>query len=476
MSGQITRREVLKRGLVGAAGLTFLPAVIAACNSSPSPSPTATPVATPTLAATPTPVPATPTPAPTPADFLARKLNGTLTVASNHTDPAEVAGMAAIDAAFTAVTGVTPTVNNADHNVFADQINFYIGPDANDVFTWYSGFRMQILAEKGQVSPIDDVWAAVSANYTAAFARTVTGNDGHVYGIPVDYYPWCVFYRKSVWAAKGYTVPETWIEFLALCAQMKKDGLTPLAFGDQGGWPAMGWFDILNLRLNGYDFHVALLTGQAKWTDARVTAVFEAWRKLIPFYPADFVTLTWQKECDTLVSKKAGMFFVGLFLTGEVSTVDKTGAILADIDFFAFPYFGNEFDAEKALDAPVDIWMMTPTSPTLPADLDNARAYLEFWAKGSTQVLMYKNQPGLIPAASDADPSSFDALTKRAVSIVGQAQRITHFMDRDTRPDFAGTNGAQAFLLTFLNHPSQDLARFQQSIQDFWDKLPAYGG
>jgi multiple sugar transport system substrate-binding protein len=89
---------------------------------------------------------------------------------------------------------------------------------------------------------------------------------------------------------------------------------------------------------------------------------------------------------------------------------------------------------------------------------------------------MYKNQPGLIPTASDADPSSFDALTKRAVSIVGQAQRITQFMDRDTRPDFAGTNGAEAFLSSFLNHPSQDLSRFQQSIQDFWDKLPAYGG
>ena len=33
---------------------------------------------------------------------------------------------------------------------------------------------------------------------------------------------------------------------MALCKQMKKDGLVPIAFGDKDGWPAMGTFDILN--------------------------------------------------------------------------------------------------------------------------------------------------------------------------------------------------------------------------------------
>ena len=31
--GPVTRREVLKKGLIGAAGLTVLPAVIAACST-----------------------------------------------------------------------------------------------------------------------------------------------------------------------------------------------------------------------------------------------------------------------------------------------------------------------------------------------------------------------------------------------------------------------------------------------------------
>ena len=39
-AGQVTRREVLKKGLIGAAGLTVLPTVIAACSSTATTAPT----------------------------------------------------------------------------------------------------------------------------------------------------------------------------------------------------------------------------------------------------------------------------------------------------------------------------------------------------------------------------------------------------------------------------------------------------
>jgi multiple sugar transport system substrate-binding protein len=68
------------------------------------------------------------------------------------------------------------------------------------------------------------------------------------------------------------------------------------------------------------------------------------------------------------------------------------------------------------------------------------------------------------------------SLTKKAVEIVSSAKKITQFMDRDTRPDFAGANGMQSFLLTFLKNPNQDLTALQASIQKFWDALPAYSG
>jgi multiple sugar transport system substrate-binding protein len=233
----------------------------------------------------------------------------------------------------------------------------------------------------------------------------------------------------------------------------------------------MGTFDILNLRINGYQFHVDLMSGKEKWTDAKVTTVFQKWAEIVPFHAKDYAGLTWQNAADTLVQKKSGMYLLGLFVTAQFAAT-KVQADLDDVDFFPFPTLGTTFDAEGALDAPIDIWQISSKSANLAAETDSAKAYMEFWAKGSTQILMFQNQPGLIPAANDADTSTYSALQKKAVEIVSKATRITQFLDRDTRPDFAGANGMQSFLQTFLKNPTQDLAAFQKTIQAFWDQLP----
>jgi len=396
---------------------------------------------------------------------------GTVTVGSNQSDTSATGGprkgMADVTAAFEKASGSTVKVNTVDHGTFQDQISSYLQGTPEDAFTWFSGHRMRFFAAQGLATPIDDVWNKVKGNYTSAFAEAVKGNDGHVYGIPVDYYPWAVFYRKSVFAQHGYKIPTNWDDFKALASQMKKDGLVPIAIADKDGWPAQGTFDILNLRLNGYDFHVGLLNGKQKWTDPKVTNVFKKWAEITPYYNDGVAGMTWQQGADLLIQKKAAMTVLGLFVSQQFPASD-----IADLDFFAFPDMGTQYDAEKALDAPIDVMMLSKRSPTLNNDLATAKSYLEFWAKGSTQVTMYHSAPGFIPAAGDADTSSFDPLTKKAVQIVSQAKRITQFFDRDSRPDYAGPNGMQQFLLTFLSNPQANPTSLQNTMQQFWDSLP----
>jgi multiple sugar transport system substrate-binding protein len=455
----VSRRTVLK-GLAGAAGLVSIPAIIAACSSASSSS---APSAAATTGAAQSAAP--------PSSAGASTAVGALSVGSYNSDPAPKSGMEAIDAAFLASTGTSVTLNTVDHNTFQDQISNYLGATPDTVYTWFSGFRMKFFADQGLTTAIDDVWAKVKDNYTAGFANSVVGNDGKVYGVPVDYYPWAIFYRKSLFADKGYTVPATWDDLIALCKKMQTDGLTPIAFGDKDGWPAQGTFDILNLRLNGYDFHVGLMAGKEKWTDPKVTAVFQKWAEFLPYHAKDYAGLTWQNAADTLVQKKSGMYLLGLFVSAQFSAT-KDPADLADLDFFPFPSLGTQYDAEKALDAPIDTIQISAKSPKLAAELDAAKAYLEYWSKGATQLIMFKNQPGLIPTATDADTSGYSDLQKKAVAIVSQAQKITQYFDRDTRSDFAGANGAQSLLQKFLANPTQDLPTYQKSIQDFWNQLP----
>jgi multiple sugar transport system substrate-binding protein len=451
----VSRRQVLKGGAAVAA-LGGVSAFLAACASSATPSPAA-----------PTQAPESMAPE-SMAPESAAPVSGNITIGSNYSDEVPKNAFQQMVDAFTQETGITAKINTVDHGTFQDQISSYLQATPDDVFTWFSGYRMRFFAAQGLAEDISDVWATVGSNYSEAFKVGSTGDDGKQYFIPIYNYPWAVFYRKSLFADKGYTIPTTLDEFKTLAKKMQADGLIPMAFGDSDGWPAMGTFDIINLRQNGYDYHVGLMAGTEKWTDDRTKQVFEIWKDLLPYYQEGASGRTWQDAAQALVQKKAGMYLLGMFVSEQFVAANED---LADLDFFPYPNFGTQYDAEKALDAPIDGFMIAKNSPSLGDDLDAAKAFMEFLSKGSSQIIFTTANPGNIAAALDADTSTYNSLQLKAAELIGAAQRITQFLDRDTNPNFAGANGMQAFLISFINDPNQDLDAFLKQIQDFWDTL-----
>ncbi|CAN5687911.1 ABC transporter substrate-binding protein [soil metagenome] len=387
------------------------------------------------------------------------------TLGSNYSDEVPRTGMAAMIAHCEEAADLSVAVNTVDHGTFQDQLNSYLQATPDDVFTWFAGFRMRFFADQGLSVPVTDVWADVEGNYSEAFKAASTGNDGEQYFIPIYNYPWVVLYRTSVFEEGGYSVPTTLDEFKALAEQMQADGLIPLAFADRDGWPAMGTFDILNMRLNGYDFHVGLMAGEESWTDERVTRVFEVWRDdILPYSQPGALGRSWQEAAQSLLNRETGMYFLGTF-AAEQFPLDEQD----DLDFFAFPVLGTEFDAEMGIDAPIDGFMLSKD----PANIDVAKDFLRCMATGEAQIVYLSANPAAgVAAADDADTSGYTELQQKSAQIIADSGRIAQFLDRDTRPDFAGPNGMQFFLQEFLNNPDQDLPALQQGIQDFWDSLP----
>ncbi len=451
----ITRRQVLQGGAALAA-LGGAAAFLAACGSAA----TATPGAPATSSAAPSTGPASAAPS---------GAVGSLKLGSNLSDAVPKKALQDIVDAFTAQTGITVKVNTVDHSTFQNTLTQYLQGTPDDVFTWFSGFRMRFFANQGLAVPIDDVWSTIAANFGDAMKTASTSDDGHQYLVPFDTYAWTVYYRKSLFQDKGYKIPTTLDEFKTLAAQMQKDGLVPIGLGQKDGWPAMGHFDIINLRENGYQFHVDLMAGKQKWTDAKVTQVFNVWKTLLPFYQTGSAGRIWQDAAAGLVQKKTGMMLQPQ--VGETFTA-AGAADFADLDFFPWPNHGTQWDAEKALDAPIDGYMIAAKSPTLSQNMDAAKAFLEFLGQGATQLMYAKANPSLVAAAKNADPSGYTPLQKKQVDVIGAAQKLTQFLDRDSRPDFATSPGMQAFLTDFIINPNQDLTAFQAKIQQFWDGLP----
>ena len=86
------------------------------------------------------------------------------------------------------------------------------------------------------------------------------------------------------------------------------------------------------------------------------------------------------------------MYLLGMFVSQQFQ--EAGDADLADLDFFPYPNFGTQYDAEKALDAPIDGFMISANSPTLAADLDASKAFLEYLAQPATQVDLGLPGPG----------------------------------------------------------------------------------
>ncbi|MBQ0904582.1 ABC transporter substrate-binding protein [Micromonospora sp. U21] len=376
-----------------------------------------------------------------------------VSLGSNQSDAKPKDVLAKVTDGFKTSSGVQVAVNTVDHNTFQENINNYLQGKPDDVFTWFAGYRMRFFAQKGLASDVSDVWGKLSG-YSDAFKKASTGDDGKQYFVPASYYPWAVFYRKSVWQQYGYQTPKTLDDFTTLAGQMKKDGLTPIAFADKDGWPAMGTFDILNLRINGYQFHVDLMAGKEAWTSDKVKKIFDTWAGLLPLHQPDSLGRTWQEAAQSLQQKKSGMYLLGLFVGQQFSNEEQN-----DLDFFTFPEIDPVIGA-KALDAPIDGYMMARK----PKNEDNARKLLEYFGGKAAADITVKNDPATLVANTGADVSGYTALQKKAAEVVGSATEIAQFLDRDTRPDFASTVIIPA-LQQFIKDP-KDIGGLTSSIEN----------
>lgn len=365
-----------------------------------------------------------------------------VSIGSNASDPVPRKAYEKVFAAYRKESGKKVEVNTVDHNSFQENINRYLKGSPDDVFMWFAGYRMQFFAEQGLLSDISDLWKGFDG-FSPALKKQSTGKDGKQYFVPYYYYPWAVFHRKSVFDKHGYEQPKTLDELRALARKMEKDGLTPIAFGDKDGWPAMGTFDYLNMRANGYDFHIALMAGEESWTDKRVRQVFDLWRGLMPYHQKGGNGRTWQEASQTLAEAKAGMIVLGLQQPGQQFPEEDRD----DLDFFPFPEIDPAIGT-GAVEAPIDGFLMGKKV----RNREGAEELLKFLATPQAEQLYLASDPTSVAVHEKASTADYSPLQKKAVELVSGAEQISQFMDRDTRPDFASTVMIQA-LQQFINEP-----------------------
>jgi len=368
-----------------------------------------------------------------------------ITFGSNYSDPAPKKAFASLISAAKAKTGVTTKINTTDHNTFQNNITSYLQGTPDDLATWFAGYRLQYFANQGLLDPIDDVWDSIGGNFPDVAKKLSKGVDGHYYLVPIYNYPWVVHYNKSTFASKGYEIPKDWDAFIALCKQMKKDGLTPLAFADKDLWPALGMFDILNMRINGYDYHMKLMQNKAAYTDSEVTKVFDQWRELMPYLQSGANGRIWQDAAKTLESKQAGMMFQGTNQVAAQYVTDKKD--IKDLDFFAYPAINPAY-GQDYMDAPADGFIM----PKKAKNTKGAKKVLEYIGTKQAEIAYLKYDQWDVGLASNLVAPTYNAIQKKSAQMIAQQKAVAQFGDRDTDPAMA--TALEQAIQKFIGEPT----------------------
>lgn len=188
----------------------------------------------------------------------------------------------------------------------------------------------------GEIADISGLWE--SEGWNEAFPesfRDMSSYNGKQYFVPQAFQFNPIWYRTDIFDTLKLSPPQSWEELLTLCDKLHAAGYLPFTVSARG-WPppVARWFTILNLRLNGAEFHETVMQGKVAYTDDRIREVFQYWGQLFEHHAfSDTVTQTnYAQAVRELASGKAAMYNLGewLFESWPANLNDK-------LDFFIVP-------------------------------------------------------------------------------------------------------------------------------------------
>jgi len=363
---------------------------------------------------------------------------GTLVINSNASDPAPRAAWEAAVARFEREhPDVRVRLNVYDHESYKRSIRNWLTGAPPDVVFWFAGHRMRQLVAPGLLADVSGLYTPQVKAALHPSAVTLMTSEGRQYGVPYTYYPVGLYFRRDLMEA-----PRTWDELLAACERLKARGIEPIAIGTKDLWPTAAWFDYINLRLNGFEFHMALMEGKVAYTDARLREVFGHWRQLIErgCFSRNHASSSWQESQVLLYRGKSAMTLLGHYVVAHFPPEARPV-----MDFARFPTLRPGVGSFE--EAPVNSLHI----PERARNKEDAMKFLAFVLRADVQEELNR-QMQQIPANLGARTAD-ERFLRLGQEHLARADALSQYFDRDTSEDLAqvAMKGFQEFML----HPER---------------------
>ena len=367
-------------------------------------------------------------------------LAGTLVINANTSDPAPRAAWQSVVAEFQrSHPGIEVKFNLYDHESYKKAIRNWLTSAPPDVVFWNVGYRMRQFVTPGLLEDVSDLFTAELRSDLGEAAVELVSVDGAQFGVPFSQYQIGLYYRKDLLEKAGLDgPPQRWADLLDACARLKQAGIAPIVVGSRDLWPIAGWFDYIDLRTNGYEFHRRLMDGKVPFTDPRVRAVFARWRELLDngCFVDKHASLSWQESQALLYRGTGAMMLIGNFIVANFPPEMRD-----KMDFAPFPLI--DVSVGRYEEAPMNSLHI----PARARNKEDARKFLAYVLRPEVQEKI--NAAMLtIPVNRKASVAD-DPFLRKGRDLLSRADGLMQYFDRETSEDLAtvAMKGFQEFMV-----------------------------
>ena len=141
-----------------------------------------------------------------------------------------------------------------------------------------------------------------------------------------------ILYNKDIFEEHGWKIPNTWEELIALCEEMKQEGVQPFYFGFKDTWTCLAPWNGMAVELAPADAATQVNRGETTFTE-EYREVAEKYLELLDYGPNDPFAYNYNDACTAFARGEAAMYTIGSYAIPQVLSVNPD----MNIDSFAMP-------------------------------------------------------------------------------------------------------------------------------------------
>ncbi len=141
-----------------------------------------------------------------------------------------------------------------------------------------------------------------------------------------------VLYNKDLFEEHGWQIPKNWDEMLALCEQIKAEGVLPFYFGFKDTWTCLAPWNAMAVDLAPADVAKQVNRGETNFT-TEYKELAEKYLQLMPYGPEDPLAYGYNDACTAFARGESAMYPIGSYAIPQILSVNPD----LNIDSFVMP-------------------------------------------------------------------------------------------------------------------------------------------